>query len=56
MVKEKYSSDDIKFYFGKQVRKRRTSLGLSQEQLAFEAGLHRNYIDSIDRGKRNISL
>ncbi|NJO75083.1 MAG: helix-turn-helix transcriptional regulator [Leptolyngbyaceae cyanobacterium RM1_406_9] len=47
---------DIKWLFGRAVRKRRRELDLSQEELAERAGLHRNYISDIERGDRNPSL
>ena len=34
----------------------RKSIGLSQEELADRAGLHRTYISSIERSERNVSL
>jgi transcriptional regulator with XRE-family HTH domain len=42
--------------FGAAVRARRTELGFSQEGLAAEAGLHRNYVGAIERGERNVAL
>lgn len=42
--------------FGENVRKRRRKLGLSQEELADRAELHRTYVGSIERGERNVSL
>ena len=49
-------SSNILKIFGKQVRAKRSELGLSQEQLAFETGLDRTYISGVERGVRNPSL
>jgi transcriptional regulator with XRE-family HTH domain len=42
--------------FGGRVREARLALGLSQEKFAFDCGLDRTYISSVERGKRNVSL
>jgi transcriptional regulator with XRE-family HTH domain len=44
--------------FGKRIREIRRSprIGLSQEDLAHRAGLHRTYVGSIERGERNLSI
>lgn len=42
--------------FGEKVREERLKLGLSQEQLASRAGVHRTYIGMIERAEKNITL
>jgi transcriptional regulator with XRE-family HTH domain len=46
----------LKKSFGERVRARRLEIGLSQEDLGFECGLHRTYIGAIERGETNLSL
>jgi transcriptional regulator with XRE-family HTH domain len=41
---------------GKLVKTKRTKLGISQEELGFQANLDRTYISGIERGVRNPSL
>jgi transcriptional regulator with XRE-family HTH domain len=47
---------DIKQKFGKKIKELRKAKKMSQENLAFEADLDRTYINSIENGKRNVSL
>ena len=42
--------------FGARVRAARQELGLSQEALAREAGLHWTFVGQVERGQRNLSL
>jgi DNA-binding helix-turn-helix protein len=42
--------------FGLHLASIRQSKGLSQEQLAETSGLHRTYISSLERGKRNPTI
>ncbi len=47
---------DIRKQVGLNVKKIRRERGWSQEELAFESGLHRTYISGIERGARNPTL
>ncbi len=40
---------------GSNVRAYRTKLGLSQEDLADAAGVHRTYVGAVERAEKNIS-
>jgi transcriptional regulator with XRE-family HTH domain len=42
--------------FGRVVRRRRERLGLSQEDFADRAGIHRTYVSSIELGKVQVSI
>jgi len=42
--------------FGRRVKEERLRLGLSQEELAERAGVHRTYIGMIERAEKNITL
>ena len=42
--------------FGKTLKRLREKEGLSQEELAFQAELHRTYISQIERGIKSPSL
>lgn len=48
--------EEIQRLFGSRLKRLRQSQGISQEELAFRSGLHRTYISSLERGKRNVSL
>lgn len=41
---------------GSRIRDARKMNGISQEELAFEAGLDRTYVSAVERGRRNIAV
>lgn len=48
--------DSTMIKFGRNVQIARQALNISQEELAFKAGLHRTYIGMVERAERSISL
>ncbi len=44
---------DVRRRVGLNVKHLRQDLGISQEELAFDCGLHRTYISGVERGIRN---
>ena len=50
------ATETIQIKFGNRVRALRNNAGISQEELAFRAGLHRTYLGGVERGERNPSL
>ncbi len=50
------SKKSISIKFGEKVREIRTQKGLSQEQLAHIADVHRTYIGMVERAEKNITL
>lgn len=47
---------DIKQKIGLRIRELRKAKGISQEDLAFKAGIDRTYMTSVENGKRNVSI
>jgi transcriptional regulator with XRE-family HTH domain len=47
---------DIRKRLGRNLRRLRQEEGLSQEDFAFEAGIHRTYVSDIERGARNPTI
>ena len=47
---------DLVRLLGENVRRLRTTKGLSQEELAFAADMKRSYLSDLERGTRNPSV
>lgn len=50
------SQADPKIILARNIRRLRLAIGISQEELAARAQLHRTYISSVERHERNVSL
>ena len=47
---------DVRNRVGKNVRTLRVDRGLSQEELAYKAGIHQTYLSGVEGGKRTPSV
>lgn len=47
---------DIKQKIGKRIKELRALKGFSQEELAARADIDRTYVNSVENGRRNISI
>lgn len=56
MLPKIMSKVDLKKLLGMAIKAERGLLGISQEELAYRAGLHRTYVSDLERGARNPSL
>jgi transcriptional regulator with XRE-family HTH domain len=53
---DKTAQQRVKQRFGARLRELREASDMTQEDVAFAAGLDRSYLSGIERGKKNLSL
>lgn len=41
---------------GNAIRARRSEMGFSQEKLAEQVNVHRNYVGKVERGEQNVTI
>ncbi len=49
-------TDNLLIALGDRIRELRLRKGWSQEEMAYQAGLHRTYLGHVELGKKNISF
>lgn len=54
--KQKIQPCNAQLLFAANLKRVRTARALTQEKVAEYAGLHVNYVSSVERGERNISI
>ncbi len=52
----KKNGESVQLRIGLRIKELRAKCGLSQEKLAMQADLDRTYINSVENGRRNISI
>lgn len=50
------SQEELEERFGALVQRLRRAKGYSQEGFAFRVGIHPTYLNSIEKGRRNVSI
>jgi transcriptional regulator with XRE-family HTH domain len=50
---ENLSSPSLFFVLGEEIRKERLAAGMTQEELAFKAGLSRNYVSLLELNEKS---
>jgi transcriptional regulator with XRE-family HTH domain len=56
VAKKKKQKDPTLIRLGENLRKAREKRGWSQEELAFEAGVHRTYVGGVERAEYNVTV
>jgi transcriptional regulator with XRE-family HTH domain len=53
---QKQDGEEWRRQFGSRLRELRQEQGMTQEAVAFRAGLSPNYVGDVERGERNLGL
>lgn len=54
--KSQHAGDPVLVALGRAVRNIRLQRGISQEVLAYDAGIDRSYLGGIERGEHNVAV